>query len=140
MRVARSLSRWIIGPVSDRFVIWIEAYERAWRTAGTDGLHDLFADTATYRAGPFEDTHRGLEAIATFWEAEREGPDESFTLRFEIVVAQDDTAVARCEVRYGGPPHAHYRDLWIITLDSDGRCTAFEEWPFFPGQVLSASE
>ena len=25
-----------------------------------------------------------------------------------------------------------WRDLWVITLDGEGRCTAFEEWPFAP--------
>ena len=33
-----------------------------------------------------------------------------------------------------------YRDLWVGTLGPEGRCSAFEEWPFFPGQPLSARE
>jgi hypothetical protein len=33
-----------------------------------------------------------------------------------------------------------YRDLWIVTLDAEGRgCVAFEEWPFFPGQERVAT-
>jgi signal transduction histidine kinase len=35
-------------------------------------------------------------------------------------------------VGYGEPLRQEYRDLWIVTLDDDGRCTAFEEWPFAP--------
>jgi hypothetical protein len=31
---------------------WIELYERAWRTLGTDLLKELFAPTATYSPGP----------------------------------------------------------------------------------------
>ncbi|HTU95136.1 MAG TPA: nuclear transport factor 2 family protein [Solirubrobacteraceae bacterium] len=119
---------------------WIEGYERAWRTAGTDGLGRLFAPQATYRAGPFEPTVTGLDAIAGFWEAEREGPDEPFTLTWEPVAVECDVGVARVEVAYERPPAALYRDLWIITLNADGRCRAFEEWPFFPGQPLSAAE
>jgi hypothetical protein len=46
--------------------------------------------------------------------------------------------VARVEVRYGEPVSRVYRDLWIVTLGDDGRCTAFEEWPFFPGQARTA--
>ncbi len=38
----------------------------------------------------------------------------------------------RAEVRYDGPPERTYRDLWIVTLDSEGLCTRFEEWPFWP--------
>ena len=33
---------------------WMQNYEQAWRTAGTDGLDRLFAPQASYRAGPFE--------------------------------------------------------------------------------------
>jgi len=46
--------------------------------------------------------------------------------------------VARVEVTYDAPEPHGYRDLWIVTLEADGRCRAFEEWPYFPGQPLSA--
>ncbi len=113
---------------------WIEAYERAWRTAGTDPLDDLFAPGATYAPGPYEPVLHGRAAIAAFWEREREGPDEPFTMRWEPVAIDAPTAVARIEVRYEVSGGRGYRDLWVITLDGAGRCTAFEEWPFHPGQ------
>jgi hypothetical protein len=128
----------VTSPPAARFTQWIAAYERAWRTAGTAVLSDLFTADASYRAGPFEDAAVGLAAIGAFWESEREGPDETFTLQAEIVAAQDDTAVARAEVVYGDPPRRTYRDLWVITLAADGRCRAFEEWPFHPDQELAA--
>ena len=117
---------------------WIEAYERAWRAAGTDDLARLFTPRATYRPGPFRDTFAGLAAIAAFWEGSREGPDEPFRLQWEPVAVEGEVGVARVEVAYAAPPARVYRDLWIVTLEADGRCSAFEEWPFFPGQPLSA--
>ena len=126
--------------MSDRFTVWIDAYEKAWRTAGTGALTRLFTEDAVYRPGPFEPTIAGLEAVAEFWEAERDGPDEVFTLSSELVAAQRDTGVARIEVVYGGSPQRTYRNLWVITLASDGRCRAFEEWPFHPGQPLTSPE
>jgi ketosteroid isomerase-like protein len=123
--------------MSDRFAAWIDAYEKAWRTAGTDALTPLFTEDASYRPGPFELTVTGLEAIAEFWEAERDGPDELFTLTRELVAAQGDTGVARVDVAYAGTRRRTYRDLWVITLARDGRCRAFEEWPFYPGQTLT---
>jgi SnoaL-like domain len=115
---------------------WIEAYERAWRTPGTAPLAELFADEATYTPGPYDPVLAGRERIAAFWDAEREGADEAFTLSWEPVAIDGSTGVARVEVRYGPPRPREYRDLWIVTLDADRRATAFEEWPFHPGQPL----
>jgi hypothetical protein len=42
--------------------------------------------------------------------------------------------VVRIEVRYGRPVRQEYRDLWVLRLDDDGRCSWFEEWPFWPEQ------
>ncbi len=111
---------------------WIDAYVRLWRTAGTDGLSEIFTEDASYSPGPFEEPKRGLEAISALWDAERLGPDESFELDSEIVATDGDTGVARIEVRYGPPRDRLYRDLWIVRFGSDGRCTRFEEWPFWP--------
>lgn len=124
--------------MSNRFADWIAAYETAWRTEGTASLGRLFTDDATYQAAPFEEPHAGIKAIAQLWEDERDGPDEAFTLTSEIVAAEGDTAVARLEIVYEDPPQRTYRDLWIITLSGDGRCCHFEEWPFHPGQALTA--
>jgi ketosteroid isomerase-like protein len=112
---------------------WIEHYERAWRSPGTTLLAELFAPEATYSMAPFEEPHRGLAAIERLWEAERDGPDEEFTLETEIVAVEGDTGVVRAEAVYAAPPR-HYRDLWIMRFDEHGRCLAFEEWPFWPAE------
>lgn len=111
---------------------WIAAYERAWRTAGTEALADLFAADASYSPAPYARPHVGLEAIARMWEVERLGPDEEFELTSEVVAAEGDTGVVRVMVRYGPPRDQEYRDLWVVTLNGDGLCTNFEEWPFWP--------
>jgi ketosteroid isomerase-like protein len=112
--------------------VWVAAYENAWRTAGTEPLAELFTPDATYYAAPFEDPHHGLDDIAEFWEAEREGWDEDFKLEYEIVAVEGDTGVVRLEVAYGPPVDVTYRDLWIVRLDDTGHCFHFEEWPFWP--------
>lgn len=120
---------------------WLDGYERAWRSPGTDALSDLFATDATYSTAPYENPHRGLEAIGRMWEAERAGPDEDFSMSREIVAAEGDTGVARIEVRYRWPDQRggrrnrqrhEYRDLWIFRLNDAGLCFHFEEWPFWP--------
>ena len=110
---------------------WIDAYERAWRTAGTESLAGIFTPDASYRMSPYEEPAQGLPEIEQLWEREREGSDEEFEMTYEIVAVEDDVGVARVEVSYGRG--TEYRDLWIVRLDESGRCRDFEEWPFAPG-------
>jgi hypothetical protein len=120
---------------------WLEGYERAWRTPGTDALAGLFAERASYSTAPYENLHRGLDAIARMWQAERAGPDEEFSMSSEIVAVEGNTGVARVEVHYRRPDEkedrddrqrSEYLDLWIVRLDDAGLCVEFEEWPFWP--------
>jgi uncharacterized protein (TIGR02246 family) len=111
---------------------WITAYERAWRSPGTEALAEIFTPDATYLQGPYDEPLSGLPAIAEMWDEERTGPDEAFTMTSEIIAVEDDTAVVRVEVEYGEPDEEEFRDLWIIRFADDGRCRAFEEWWFSP--------
>jgi hypothetical protein len=69
---------------------WLEAYERAWRTPGTDVLAELFTADAYYSTGPYENPHRGLPAIGEMWEGERLGPDEEFEMTSEILAVEGE--------------------------------------------------
>lgn len=111
---------------------WVEGYERAWRTEGTDGLAELFTDDATYRMSPWAEPVTGLAAIRLLWEAERAGPDEEFTMTSEVVAVDGDRAVIRVDVDYERAGSGRWRDLWLLELTADGRCRTFEEWPFAP--------
>jgi len=111
---------------------WVAAYERAWRAPGTGALAAIFTPGACYRQGPYDEPVTGLAAIGVLWEAEREGPDEVFRMTSDVIAADGDTAVVRVEVSYGDPVRQEYRDLWIVRFAADGRCTSFEEWPFWP--------
>ena len=111
---------------------WVAAYERAWRTPGTDALGSIFTESASYRQSPYAEPVVGLPAISQMWEAQRDGPDEVFQMTPSIIAVDGDTAVVRVEVVYGGPASDEWRDLWIIRFAVDGRCREFEEWPFAP--------
>jgi ketosteroid isomerase-like protein len=113
---------------------WVAGYEAAWRTAGTSSLARLFTPDATYSMSPWREPVAGLDALASLWERERDGPDEPFTLEAEIVAVDGDTAVVRLAVDYERPSGGRWRDLWVLRFSPDGRCQAFEEWPFAPGQ------
>jgi ketosteroid isomerase-like protein len=117
---------------------WVTAYETAWRTPGTDALPGIFTDDASYRQAPYQAPVVGLEAIRRMWDQERDGPEEVFTLATEILAVDGPTAVVRAEVRYGDPVSQEYRDLWVMRLGDDGRCSLFEEWPFWPERPCAA--
>jgi hypothetical protein len=117
---------------------WLERYETAWRTTGTDALRELFTEDATYSTAPYEKPHRGLDAIAEMWEEERLDAGEEFEMTREILATEADTGVARIEVRYGPPKGSEYRDLWVIRLNEAGLCFHFEEWPFWPDDQKGA--
>jgi ketosteroid isomerase-like protein len=119
---------------------WLAAYEAAWRAPGTNGLAALFTSDAVYSQAPYEQSLTGLDAIKRMWEEEREAPDEVFTVTAAIVAVDDPAAVVRAEVRYGDPPVQEYRDLWVIRFADDGRCTWFEEWPYWPGHSYTADD
>jgi ketosteroid isomerase-like protein len=118
--------------IRDQVASWVAAYERAWRTSGTDMLAQIFTPDATYRQGPYAEPVNGLPAISRMWEEERQGPDEVFSMTSDIVAVDGATAVVRVEVGYGDPVRQEYRDLWVMRFASDGRCASFEEWPFWP--------
>ena len=128
------------GLVTDRALVsrWLAGYEAAWRSPGTASLADLFTADASYLQSPYEVPVTGLDAIMRMWDAEREGPDEVFTLATDILAVDGPVAVVRAEVRYGDPLRQEYRDLRVIRLDDDGRCSWFEEWPYWPGLSFSA--
>jgi len=117
---------------------WLAGYEAAWRAPGTTRLADLFTRDASYLKSPYEQPVTGLDAIGRMWEAERQGPDEVFTVATDILAVDGQVAVVRAEVHYGEPLRQEYRDLWVIRLDDDGLCSWFEEWPYWPGRPYAA--
>lgn len=119
---------------------WLARYEAAWRAPGTGRLAAIFTEDVVYRQSPYEEPVTGLTAVGRMWEETREGPDEVFAMTTEILAVDGATAVVRLEVRYGDPVDQEYRDLWVVRLDGDGRCSWFEEWPFWPGQPYTAED
>jgi ketosteroid isomerase-like protein len=111
---------------------WVVDYERLWRAPGTDRLVELFTEDATYLPSPWARSVEGLESIARFWDAERDGPDEQFSLTSEVVAVDGARAVLRVHVEYA--ESTPWRDLWVLEFAEDGRCSSFEEWPFAPSQ------
>jgi len=112
---------------------WLRAYEKAWRTPGTSSIAELFTPEVRYRPSPWSEPLEGLEELAGFWESERDGPHERFSMDTDVVALDNDTIVVRVHVEYREPVR-HWRNLWVLRFAAGGRCAIFEEWPFAPGQ------
>jgi ketosteroid isomerase-like protein len=117
---------------------WVQAYERAWRTPGTEAALALFTPDATYLQAPYREPVVGAGDIADMWEAERNTADEVFSMASEVVAVDGDTAVVRVSVDYGDPVEQEFLDLWVMRFAPDGRCRAFEEWPFWPDREATS--
>lgn len=113
---------------------WLAGYERAWRTAGTDGLGELFTPDVEYVPSPWAEPLGGLLELGAHWESERDGPDEEFAMKSDVLAVEMETAVVRVDVEYGSSGRA-WRNLWVLAFSTGGRCSRFEEWPFAPGQA-----
>ena len=109
---------------------WVAAYEALWRAPGTEMLAEIFAPEIVYLTSPWARPLHGLQAVAELWEAERDGPDEEFTMTSRVLAVDGATAIVRAEVDYGDG--SRWRDLWVLTFDAEGRCASFEEWPIAP--------
>jgi hypothetical protein len=120
--------------MTDRAAVldWLARYERAWRASGTAALDEVFDGSVTYVPSPWASPIVGIDSLRRFWDAARSGPDEGFRMTSEIVAVDGRTAVVRVHVDYDDGQR--WRDLWVLTLDDQGRCEHFEEWPFAPDQ------
>lgn len=90
---------------------WVAGYERAWRTYGAEPLAELFSPDVSYLPSPWAQPIVGLPRLASWWDAEREGPDEPFTMTSDILAIDGDTSVVRVEVDYLGDDPSRWRDF-----------------------------
>lgn len=114
---------------------WVAEYERGWRADDLSAVERLFTPSARYRRSPYGEPLQGHEALREFW---LEDQGQAFTMQAITVALEDGTAVVRVEVRYAGPTHQEYRDLWLLTFSDDGRVDDFEEWAYWPDKPYAA--
>ncbi len=110
--------------------LWLEAYSRAWEARDPHAAARLFAPDATYRLTPFDELMRGERAILEYW-TRVTGSQEEIRFGYEILAVQADTGIARwwaSFVRIPAKTRVKLDGIFVVTLDRDGRCTAFREW------------
>jgi ketosteroid isomerase-like protein len=114
-------------------VDWLDRYEQAWRTNDSDQIRGLFTEDAVYRWHPWEEPSDGADGADEIVEAWLEQPDDpdDWSMECEPVAVDGDVAVARCVIRYRATargPARVYHNIWVLTLEDDGRCSDYLEY------------
>lgn len=110
---------------------WLEGYVTAWETDAAEDIAALFANDACYYPTPYSAPLVGVDAIVAWW-IDQKNSKIQWTFVYDIVAREADTYVVRGVTRY--PPGQEsadakvYRNIWIVTLDSQGKATEFIEY------------
>jgi uncharacterized protein (TIGR02246 family) len=108
----------------DRVTAWVEGYVRAWNSNDPDEIRSLFSDDAEYFTAPFRPPWRGRDEIVSGWLEHQDQPGEASFVWGPVSVT-DEVAVIHGTTTY---PEETFSNLWLMRLDSDGRCRQFTEW------------
>lgn len=112
---------------------WIERYLTAWDSDAPDDIAALFAPDAQYYTAPFRTPHTGVDEIIRFW-IENGDSAVPWTFECDVVAREGNLYVIRGVTTYpeGGDVVREkaevYVNLWLVTLDADGRATEFIEY------------
>ena len=103
---------------------WIDGYVQAWNSNDPAQIGALFTEDADYYTAPFRPPWHGREQIVTNWLKNRDEPGET-TFDWSPVTVTDEVAIIQGTTSY---PDRTFSNLWVIRLDSGGRCREFTEW------------
>jgi uncharacterized protein (TIGR02246 family) len=127
---------------NDEVIRWVEAYRAAWVTNDANDIAALFTENAVYEFRPNDpDPWRGRDAIVAGWLEAKDAPEDwkfNFTVlgtinptvvnEFGMEVVAAPTAVVQGVTEYFNDDRPTYENLWLITLDDEGRASHFTEW------------
>jgi hypothetical protein len=112
--------------MTDILTDWMDRYRRAWETNNTNDIRALFSEDAQYRTEPYAEPWIGHAEIVDGWLAIQDEPGE-FSFEWEPVVATGEMGIIQGRTVYGERDE-HYRNLWVIRFQPDGRASEFTEW------------
>jgi hypothetical protein len=109
---------------------WLTAYGQAWIARDPQAATSLFADDATYQVTPFDEPFRGRAAIYDYWLGVTKTED-NIRFDYEILAVTPQHGVARWWASFVRvPPRLETKldGIFLISLDSEGRCHSLREW------------
>jgi hypothetical protein len=112
------------------FESWLERYGSAWRDRNSQAAANLFRDDGTYQVTPFVEPMRGRAAILEYW-SQVARTEENIQFGYEILAVTNETGIARWWASFVVVPQGLRTKLdgiFLISLDTDGRCRSLREW------------
>jgi hypothetical protein len=105
---------------------WVDRYVEAWNSNDPGDIRSLFTTDASYYTSPFRVPWRGQDTIVREWLGRKDEPGNA-TFRYEVLATGDGLGMVRGWTQYRGPAR-EYSNIWLVRLDSQGRCSEFIEW------------
>lgn len=114
----------------ESFHRWLVSYGRAWMGRDPEAAAALYAENATYQVTPFDEPLRGRVAIYKYWNGIAK-TQEKIKFDFEVLALTAEQGIARWWASFVRVPPGFETKLdgiFLIALDSDGRCQSLREW------------
>lgn len=114
----------------ESFHRWLVSYGRAWMGRDPEAAAALYAENATYQVTPFDEPLRGRVAIYEYWEGIAK-TQEKIQFDFEVLALTAEQGIARWWASFVRVPlgfETKVDGIFLIALDSDGRCQSLREW------------
>jgi hypothetical protein len=112
------------------FDTWVQGYLTAWKSNDVKDIEALFSTDATYLTQAFREPWAGRETIVKEWIGRADWanePKDKWTFEYEWLAVEGDTGVLGGLTDYSGRGEM-FKNIWIIELDQEGRCTKFVEY------------
>ena len=102
-----------------------------------DDVARLFTDDVRYYTAPYRDPLRGLDAILGYWLGEKES-GIPWSVDYQVLAREGNLYVVRAVIRYpegtrGAAGREEFANLWLVTLEGDGRASEFIEYYMLAG-------
>lgn len=111
---------------------WLAAYRHAWSTDEPSEVAALFSTDVRYFTAPYREPYEGIAAVTDYWLGEQES-GLPWSFEYQVLAQEGDLYVVRAVTTYpeGGARDAdpaQFHNLWLVTLDRDGRASEFVEY------------
>ena len=109
---------------------WLASYGRAWMARDPEAAAALYNEDATYQVTPFDEPLRGRGAIHEYWVGVAK-TEERIQFDYEILAVTEEAGIARWRASFVRVPpglDTKLDGIFLISLDSAGRCKSLREW------------